>query len=143
MKVRADIPVQVYQMIRGCCILVITIILLSLGLEWYRTKDYIKVNAVISDIIKKLDYGTSNDSRISTARYIRCTYEVGQNVYHTQYRTFFTIGKHIGDHVTVCCNPSSPQSVVDHFRIEVCICGLVFLSVFVLGMTIAIHQKII
>lgn len=142
MKIRADVPVQVYHIIRGCCILGVLAILLSLGIEWHRARGYVKVDAVISDIIKELDYGTSNDSRTSIVRYIRCTYEVGQNTYHIQYRTFFTFGKHVGDHVTLYCNPASPQSVLDHFRVEVCICGLVFLLVFILGMTSAIHQKI-
>ena len=141
MKIRADVPVQVYHAIRGCCALAVIVILLSLGLEWHRTKDYVKANAVISDIIKELDYGTGSDSRISTVRYIQCTYEVEQNTYHIRYRTFFTFGKHIGDHVTLYYDPTSPQSVVDHFRIEVCICGLVFLAVFILGMTSAIREK--
>jgi len=141
MKIRADVPIQVYHIVRGCCILALLTIVVSLGMEWYRTKDYIRVDAIISGIIKKLDYGTTSDSRTSVIRYIRCTYAVEGVTYHTQYRTFFAFGKHVGDHVTISYAPGFPQSVRDHFRIEVCVCGLIFLCIFILGMTSAIYQK--
>lgn len=129
----ANVSIQTYRIILCCCIFAVIVILSALGYEFYRTKDFICVDANISEIRRKVETNSKNDAHSSVVWYIKCEYEFEGVTYQTQYRTLFVVGKHSGNSLKLYCSPSSPNIVRNHFLIEVCICGLILLILFTIA----------
>ena len=81
--------------------------------EYYRTKDYIRVNATIID---RWEWGTGKSG--STRKELEVEYIVDGKTYNTKFNTNSFSGKKVGKDITIYCNPYDPEDIRDEFGIE-------------------------
>ncbi len=118
------------------------LLLASLIIEFIHTKDYYQVNGVITKTTKEVNSGIENHSKSDIVRYMHISYKVNDAVYEYKHRTFFIIGKNVGDFKRVFYSPNSPEKVRDGFLIECTIIGMILLGIFFTAMSAMIaHRK--
>lgn len=99
-------------------------------LEIYRTKNYIKTEAVIIENIIRQDYGTTNNSKSTKYKYIKVKYDE----YTIEYRVWSFLFKKEGTSTVIYYNKDDPYKIRDKFKMSTLLMGFVFLSVFETGL---------
>lgn len=115
------------------CILGIIVLMFIFFSEIYKTKDYIKTNAIITANIENTDLGLTNDSKATKYKYV----EVKYDNYINKYRVWTFLMKDKGSSTTIYYSKDNPNLIRDKFKMTTTIIGTIFLSVFLLGINLA------
>ena len=115
------------------CILGIIILMFIFFSEIYKTKDYIKADAIITANIENTDLGLTNDSKSTKYKYV----EVKYDNYTNKYRVWTFFMKSEGSSTTIYYSKDNPNLIRDKFKTTTTIMGTIFLSVFLLGINLA------
>lgn len=141
MRVTVNVSKKTLLIVGLCCVIGILILTVIPILEIQKTKNYTKVQAVITSSETHLDYGTTNDaSKTSIIKMITCRYQVDEKEYKHEFRTFSRLGKKAGSSCTIYYNPEHPEKVRDKFLTECCIFGIGICAVFLLFVRLAVRQ---
>lgn len=101
---------------------------------FFKTKDYIKLDAVIVDVgYEYSNYGSENESRIY---YMQVGYEYNNKNYINKQRVNFRFNKNKGDVVKIYVNPNNPEEIKDTYNTNI----FIFLSILTLVLTIALAK---
>ena len=76
------------------------------------TKDYIKVDATITDVSYDITYEDGGN----TYSYVKLKYEYNNNTYENKQRVAFRFDKKVGNKVKIYINPSDANEVRDNFN---------------------------
>lgn len=120
---------SVKKIISIICILGIVILLFTYFHEIYRTRDYIKTNAVITSNIENIDYGQIDNSQTNKYKYV----EVKYDNYINKYRVWTFLFNKEGTTTTVFYSKENPKLIRDKFKMTTALLGIVFLSIFAIG----------
>lgn len=115
------------------CILGIIVLMFIFFSEIYKTKDYIKTNAIITANIENTDLGLTNDSQATKYKYV----EVKYDNYINKYRVWTFLMKDKGSSTTIYYSKDNPNLIRDKFKMTTTIMGTIFLSLFLLGINFA------
>lgn len=115
------------------CVLGIIILIFIFFSEIYKTKDYIKADAIITANIENTDLGLTNDSKSTKYKYV----EVKYGNYTNKYRVWTFLMKGEGSSTTIYYSKDNPNLIRDKFKMTTTIIGTIFLSVFLLGINLA------
>jgi len=88
--------------------------------EVYKTSNYIKTTATITENIK--------DSKSSQHKYVEIKYDN----YTNKYRVWTFIGKNKGENTTIYYSKDNPSVIRDKFKITNSLIGVAFLTAFVI-----------
>lgn len=141
MRVQATASPQSIHIVKVLCLIGIVVLLSIIVFTLIHTRKYVCVDANITEITKAINYGTENDSLSTKTTYIKFTYNVNGVEYRNQFRTFFVIGKSTGDNIKIWYNPQKPEVIRDRFLTEVCVEGILFLSVMYIGVFTIMNYK--
>lgn len=120
------------------CILVIVVLMVIFFSEIYKTKDYIKANAIITANIEDIDLGNDYSETITKYKYVEVKYGNYTNKYHVW--TFLMKGE--GSSTTIYYSKDNPNLIRDKFKMTTTIMGTIFLSVFLLGINLAKNNSL-
>lgn len=115
------------------CILGIIILMFIFFSEIYKTKDYIKADAIITANIENTDLGLTNHYKPTKNKYVEVKYDNYTNKYRVW--TFFMKGE--GSSTTIYYSKDNPNLIRDKFKMTTTIMGTIFLSIFLLGINLA------
>ena len=115
------------------CILLIIVLIAIFFSEIYKTKDYIKADAIITANIENTDLGLTNDSKSTKYKYVEVNYDNFTN----KYRVWTFLMKGEGSSTTIYYSKDNPNLIRDKFKMTTTIMGTIFLSVFLLGINLA------
>ena len=115
------------------CILGIIVLMFILFSEIYKTKDYIKSDAIITANIENTDLGLTNDSKSTKYKYV----EVKYDNYTNKYRVWTFLFKNEGTTTTVFYSKENPNLIRDKFLMTTTLLGIAFLSIFVIGTNVS------
>ena len=76
------------------------------------TKDYVKVDATITDVSYDITYEDGGN----TYSYVKLKYEYNNNTYENKQRVAFRFDKKVGNKVKIYINPSDANEVRDNFN---------------------------
>lgn len=124
---------SVKKIISIICILGIVILLFTYFHEIYRTRDYIKTNAVITSNIENIDYGQIDNSQTNKYKYV----EVKYDNYINKYRVWTFLFNKEGTTTTVFYSKENPKLIRDKFKMTTALIGIVFLSIFAIGINVS------
>lgn len=124
---------SVKKIISIICILGIVILLFTYFHEIYRTRDYIKTNAVITSNIENIDYGQIDNSQTNKYKYV----EVKYDNYINKYRVWTFLFNKEGTTTTVFYSKENPKLIRDKFKMTTALLGIVFLSIFAIGINVS------
>lgn len=124
---------SVKKIISIICILGIVILLFTYFHEIYRTRDYIKTNAVITSNIENIDYGEIDNSQTTKYKYV----EVKYDNYINKYRVWTFLFNKEGTTTTVFYSKENPKLIRDKFKMTTALLGIVFLSIFAIGINVS------
>lgn len=124
---------KVIKVISIFCILGIIILMFIFFSEIYKTKDYIKTDAIITANIENTDLGLTNNSKSTKYKYV----EVKYDNYTNKYRVWTFLMKDEGSSTTIYYSKDNPNLIRDKFKMTTTIMGTIFLSVFLLGINFA------
>ena len=124
---------SVKKIISIICILGIVILLFTYFHEIYRTRDYIKTNAVITSNIENIYYGQIDNSRTNKYKYV----EVKYDNYINKYRVWTFLFNKEGTTTTVFYSKENPKLIRDKFKMTTALLGIVFLSIFAIGINVS------
>ena len=94
------------------CILGIIILMFIFFSEIYKTKDYIKTDAIITANIENTDLGLTNDSKATKYKYV----EVKYDNYINKYRVWTFLMKDEGSSTTIYYSKDNPNLIRDKFK---------------------------
>lgn len=117
------------KVISTFCVLGIIVLMFVFFSEIYKTKDYIKADAIITANIENTDLGLTNHSKSTKYKYI----EVKYDNYTHKYRVWTFLMKGEGSSTTIYYSKDNPNLIRDKFKMTTTIMGIIFLSVFLLG----------
>lgn len=120
------------------CILGIIILMFIFFSEIYKTKDYIKTDAIITANIENTDLGLTNNSKSTKYKYV----EVKYGNYTNKYRVWTFLMKGEGSSTTIYYSKDNPDLIRDKFKMTTTIMGTIFLSVFLLGINLAKNNSL-
>ncbi len=94
-------------------------------------KDYIKINATITESGYRYTGPTSEESKIN---YIKVKYEYKNNEYNKELRITYFLIKYpkVGSNLTILINPNNPEEVDNHYMRITCSIASVLLLIFTL-----------
>lgn len=124
---------SVKKIVSIICILGIVILLFTYFHEIYRTRDYIKTNAVITSNIENIDYGQIDNSQTNKYKYV----EVKYDNYINKYRVWTFLFNKEGTTTTVFYSKENPKLIRDKFKMTTALLGIVFLSIFTIGINVS------
>ena len=124
---------SVKKIISIICILGIVILLFTYFHEIYRTRDYIKTNAVITSNIENINYGQIDNSQTNKYKYV----EVKYDNYINKYRVWTFLFNKEGTTTTVFYSKENPKLIRDKFKMTTALLGIVFLSIFAIGINVS------
>lgn len=124
---------SVKKIVSIICILGIVILLFTYFHEIYRTRDYIKTNAVITSNIENIDYGQIDNSQTNKYKYV----EVKYDNYINKYRVWTFLFNKEGTTTTVFYSKENPKLIRDKFKMTTALLGIVFLSIFAIGINVS------
>lgn len=124
---------SVKKIISIICILGIVILLFTYFHEIYRTRDYIKTNAVITSNIENIYYGQIDNSQTNKYKYV----EVKYDNYINKYRVWTFLFNKEGTTTTVFYSKENPKLIRDKFKMTTALLGIVFLSIFAIGINVS------
>lgn len=124
---------SVKKIISIICILGIVILLFTYFHEIYRTRDYIKTNAVITSNIENIDYGQIDNSQTNKYKYV----EVKYDNYINKYRVWTFLFNKEGTTTTVFYSKENPKLIRNKFKMTTALLGIVFLSIFAIGINVS------
>lgn len=124
---------SVKKIISIICILGIVILLFTYFHEIYRTRDYIKTNAVITSNIENIDYGQIDNSQTNKYKYV----EVKYDNYINKYRVWTFLFNKEGTTTTVFYSKENPKLIRDKFKMTTALLGIVSLSIFAIGINVS------
>lgn len=105
------------------CVLGIIVLMLIFFSEIYKTKDYIKADAIITANIENTDLGLTNDSKSTKYKYV----EVKYGNYTNKYRVWTFLLKNEGSTTTIYYSKDNPSLIRDKFKMTTTIMGTIFL----------------
>lgn len=121
------------------CILAVAICIVSIGSEILATADYSKAVGTLVSIDRSIDLGVNNNSKTDIIRYKVYQYQVDNQEYTCQYRTYILFQSKIGSHKTIYYSSSNPGQVRDEFKIQTAKAGAVFFAFF--GIMMLVFMK--
>ena len=103
------------------------------------TADYSKADGTLVSIDRSIDLGLQNNSKTDIIRYKVYQYQVNQQEYTCQYRTYVLFQPKIGSHKTIYYSSLNPNQVRDEFKIQTAKAGAVFFAFF--GIMMLVFMK--
>lgn len=103
------------------------------------TADYSKVDGTLVSIDRSIDRGVNNNSKTDIIRYKVYQYQVDNQEYTCQYRTYILFQPKIGSHKTIYYSSSNPKQVRNEFKIQTAKAGAVFFAF--LGIMMLVFMK--
>lgn len=113
-----------------CTIVLITLVIIVIS-NLIQIAKYHKVKAYISSINTEI-YAGAGDSQTSKAHFVTYNFTYDGKPYEVTQQVFMKVGKHVGDAVTLRCNPDNPTQIANMLLIKSCIAGICFLSLFII-----------
>ena len=129
MKMMVSASKKMLFLVGCCCMLGIIALLATAMFELYKTKDYKKVQGIITSVNKEIQYeisGPDNQMNTSIVRYVTCKYLIDGKEYTSRQRTFLKFGKHVNSSYTIYCDKHEPDHIRNQFLLECCVLGSVF-----------------
>ncbi len=118
-------------------ILGIIFLLFTYFYEIYRTRDYIKTNAIITSNIEETDYGLTDNSSPTKYKYV----EIKYGNYTNKYRVLTFLFKKEGNSTTIFYSKENPNLIRDKFKMSISLLISIFLILWVVGLNLSIHLK--
>lgn len=127
------------KIIFSICVLAVAICIAVCVSEIRATVDYSKADGTLVSIDRSIDLGLQNNSKTDIIRYKVYQYQVNQQEYTCQYRTYVLFQPKIGSHKTIYYSSSNPNQVRDEFKIQTAKAGVVFFAFF--GIMMLVFMK--
>ena len=86
------------------------------------TKDYVKVDATITDVSYEITYEDGSN----TYNYVKLKYVYNNNTYENKQRVTFRFNKKVGNKIKIYVNPSNANEVRNNFNFRINIVMSVF-----------------
>ena len=131
------------KIIFSICVLAVAICIAVCVSEIRATADYSKADGTLVSIDRSIDLGLQNNSKTDIIRYKVYQYQVNQQEYTCQYRTYVLFQPKIGSHKTIYYSSSNPNQVRDEFKIQTAKAGVVFFAFFGIMMSRIFYLQII
>lgn len=128
------------KIIFSICVLAVAICIAVCVSEIRATADYSKADGTLVSIDRSIDLGLQNNSKTDIIRYKVYQYQVNQQEYTCQYRTYVLFQPKIGSHKTIHYSSSNPNQVRDEFKIQTAKAGVVFFAFFGIMMLILMKK---
>ena len=127
------------KIIFSICVLAVAICIADCVSEIRATADYSKADGTLVSIDRSIDWGTESNTQVSIIRNKVYQYQVNQQEYTCQYRTYILFQPKIGSHKTIYYSSSNPNQVRDEFKIQTAKAGAVFFAFF--GIMMLVFMK--
>lgn len=127
------------KIIFSICVLAVAICIADCVSEIRATADYSKADGTLVSIDRSIDLGLQNNSKTDIIRYKVYQYQVNQQKYTCQYRTYVLFQPKIGSHKTIYYSSLNPNQVRDEFKIQTAKAGAVFFAFF--GIMMLVFMK--
>lgn len=129
------VSVRTCRILLSFCIAAMLVAAASMGLELYRTRNFVCVEARVLRVAKdagvwdgEADKGSG--AHCSVIWHMECEYRVRGRTYRMRCGTLFPLGVHEGRLIKLHCSPDFPEDVRNRFMMETCTCGLILLALF-------------
>ena len=106
------------KIIFSICVLAGAICIADCVSEIRATADYSEADGTLVSIDRSIDWGTESNTQVSIIRNKVYQYQVNQQEYTCQYRTYILFQPKIGSHKTIYYSSSNPNQVRDEFKIQ-------------------------
>ena len=130
------------KIIFSICVLAVAICIAVCVSEIRATADYSKADGTLVSIDRSIDLGLQNNSKTDIIRYKVYQYQVNQQEYTSQYRTYVLFQPKIGSHKSINYSSSNPNQVRDEFKIQTAKAGVVFFAFFGIKMLVIMKKAV-